>query len=338
MRAPLKISVCSLFLIVWPLILQADSPRIEKPFTQESATKTDYSDRTSIRIATWNIEWFPAGLRQSTKENVQWQTAAVAAMIKDFKPDILLTQETRNLAALVSLNKNLGTSAFHNIASSWFNDENQERLLNDKIQQQVGILSNPAWSETWEIDFATLAEKDRPARGWLAARYEVGNLKFVIYNGHTKSNFGAENEKDRSSNYAKRLAAIQELKRDLDRLNLDPYRDKILVCGDFNTDFFSKNFEDEKTFSELQSMGFRHSFGIQERKAIITIPAREGEPYPDSTFDYIWFSSGWGENIPTAYVLARGASKRKDVFGGDERGLASDHYPVYVDIPLRSQP
>ncbi|NJK90618.1 MAG: hypothetical protein HC904_01575 [Blastochloris sp.] len=323
-----------LLLSITSLVQAENAPRIEKPFLHEEPKAEAYVPAKTIRIATWNIEWFPAGQRKSAKENVQWQIAAVAALIKEFKPDILLTQETRNLGALISLNNNLAADAFPFLASSWFNDENQERLLNDKIQQQTGILSRPPWQEVWEVDFAPLSGEDRPTRGWLAARYLIGNLQFVIYNGHTKSNFGAEDDQARQKNYAKRLAAIRELKRDLDRLKLDPYRDKILVCGDFNTDYFAKEFEDEETFKELQRLGFYQSFGSQPRDQIITLPAREGEPYPDGTFDYIWFSSGWGDPIPQAQILPKGASKRKEVFGGDEPGLASDHYPVFVDITL----
>jgi endonuclease/exonuclease/phosphatase family metal-dependent hydrolase len=330
----LRLTVLATFVYVASFSLAADA-RIEKPFIHEQKNAETFQAKPFVRVATWNIEWFPAGMRKSAKENVEWQVAAVAAMLKEFNPDILLTQETRNLGALITLNNNLGSHAYNFIASSWFNSENQERLLSDKVQQQTGLLSRPAWKDIWEVDFATLTGEIRPTRGWLAMRYEIGNLKFVVYNGHKKSNFGAENEKDRASNYAKRLAAIRELKRDFYRLGLDPYRDKILVCGDFNTDFFSKEFEDEETFKKLRDMGFRHSFGSKKRSEIVTLPARVGEPYPDGTFDYIWFSAGWGENIPVAQILSKGASKRKDVFGGDEPGLASDHYPVYVDIPVK---
>lgn len=318
--------------------IHAEEPRLEKPFTHHIEKPLDLDQKKFLRVATWNIEWFPAGMRQGAQENVQWQTAAVATLIKEIKPDILLTQETRNLSALISLNNNLGSDSFNHLASSWFSDENKESLLNNKIQQQVGFLSLLPWTDIWEVDFSTLPSKDRPARGWLAASFEVGSLKFVIYNGHLKSNFGAANPEDRASNYAKRLNAILELKRDLERRNLDPYRDKILICGDFNTDFFAKEFQDEATFPELQRMGFTHSFGYHERQDRITLPARVGEPYPDGTFDYIWVSSGWGEFTPSAKILQKGASKRKEVFGGDEPRLASDHYPVYIDIPLSSEP
>jgi endonuclease/exonuclease/phosphatase family metal-dependent hydrolase len=330
--------VLPLGLIFFSSFSQAEEPRIETPFVHEEKSSDTFPEKKVLRLATWNIEFFPAGLRKNAQENVQWQTAAVAALIKELKPDILLTQETRNLAALVKLNHNLGTDSFRFLASSWFNDENKQNLLHDKVQQQVGLLSRPPWKLVRELDFSGLKdEPHRPTRGWLMAQYEIQNLKFVVYNTHAKSNFGAQTPEDRASNYIKRLRAIQELQKDLDRQGLDPYRDKILVCGDFNTDYFAKEFEDEETFKALTKMGFSHSFGTQNRSEIVTLPARVGEPYPDGTFDYIWFSSGWGDNLPQAQILAKGASKRKDVFGGDEPGLASDHYPVFVDLPITEE-
>lgn len=313
-----------------------DAPRIEKPFIHEEKIPEPPRDKESIRIATWNIEWFPAGQRDSLKENVQWQVAAAVTIIKEIKPDILLTQETRNLGALVILNKNMTGDAFGFLASSWYYDENEEKRMNDKVQQQNGILSRYQWKDTWEVDFADMKMKNKPARGWLGVRYHFGNQDLIIYTGHLKSNFGAENPEDRQKNYAKRLAAIAELKRDIERQDLDPYRDKIIVCGDFNTDYFSSEFNDDPTFAALKDLGFEHSFSLQDGQSIVTCPAREGEPYGDATFDYILFSSGWGEHKPFAKILAKGASKRKDVYGGDEPGLASDHYPVYVDIPLKA--
>ncbi|MEO0454248.1 MAG: endonuclease/exonuclease/phosphatase family protein, partial [Verrucomicrobiota bacterium] len=138
----------------------------------------------------------------------------------------------------------------------------------------------------------------------------------------------------RLQNYAKRESAIDWLEQDLKDQDLDPYRDKIIVAGDFNTDFYQSSFSDEKTFNKLSKLGFKNTYVLVENEKRITIPSREGEPWPDGTFDYIWISSGWRLPDLKATVLMEGASKRKDVFGGDEPGLASDHYPVYIDIPV----
>jgi endonuclease/exonuclease/phosphatase family metal-dependent hydrolase len=312
----------------------ADPLRLEKPFTNQLPGDAPRFENNTLRLATWNIEWFPAGQRKSAKQNVQWQIAAVSNLIQKIQPDILLTQETRNLGSLVTLNNNLGPGAFHSLASSWFYDENEDRKLHDKVQQQTGLLSKLPWKEVWEVDFYQMPPHNRPARGLLAATFEVKGTPFTVYNLHTKSNHGAEDEEGRKENYAKRLGHIRELRKDLDRRGLDPLRDKIIVAGDMNTDLFSAAFADEETLKELQSLGFTQTHPAEPAAARITLPSREGEPYPDGTFDYIFLSRGWGENLPVAQVLLEGASKRKEVYGGDEPGLASDHFPVYVDLPL----
>lgn len=311
------------------------APRIEKPFSSEASGMDPAPERNFIRIATWKIEWFPAGLRHGADENAQLQTAATAALIREFDPDILVTQETRNLRALVLLNNNLGSRGYSRLASSWYYGENLEQNLNDKIQQQCGILSRFPWSEIWELDFAPFKTANPPVRGWLAARFNIKGRQFVLYNAFLKSNTGVDNAETLKANAASREASIRELKRDLDRLNLDPYRDRIIVLGDFNTDYFDSRFQGENTFGKLASMGFQHTWGAESRQNIITYPAAAGDARPDEVYDYIWLSSACGDPAPQAKVLAKGASKRKGVFGGDEPGLASDHYPVWVDIPLK---
>ncbi|MEM6822943.1 MAG: endonuclease/exonuclease/phosphatase family protein, partial [Verrucomicrobiota bacterium] len=242
--------------------------------------------------------------------------------------------ETRNLKALRLLNRNLNPPQFSHLASSLFYQENIESNLDDKVRQELGLLSRYPWEAIWEIDFGVFRGKNRPTRGWLAARFKIGDHDITIYNGHLKSNYGAENPKDRERNIKKRDKAIDQLSKDLDRVGLDPYRDKIVVVGDFNADFFSSEFSDEKAFEAMERLGFHHTFLLSSTEKRITLPAKEGEPWPDGTFDYIFLSSGWKLKEVTAQVMAQGAAKRSEVYGGDEPGLASDHYPVFIDLPL----
>ncbi|MEM6883556.1 MAG: endonuclease/exonuclease/phosphatase family protein [Verrucomicrobiota bacterium] len=312
------------------------TPRIETPFTFSNENEKPPSDPESIRICNWNIEWFPAGRRDMQELNVNYQVAAVAGILNELQPDIVLAQEIRNLPVLRLLNRNLNPPGMSHLAISFFYKENtaQEQENARRGGQECAILSRYPWSSIREVDFGTFEGSTRPARGWLYASFEIGEHTIHVYNGHLKSNFGADNPKDRARNIAKRLAAIEELKDDLDRLNLDPYRDKIILAGDFNSDFFSKDFADEKMFDELDELGFSQTFTFTTAEERITIPAKVGEPWPSSTFDYIYLSSGWKIDEATAKVLQKGAAKRKDVYGGDEAGLASDHYPVYIDLPL----
>ena len=311
-------------------------PRIEMPPAVTNQTSSPaVKEPTQIRLATWNIEWFPAGQRQSAKKNVQQQMQAVSQMIEEFKPDLLFTQETRNLGALVSLNKLLTKLGFTHIASARYDEENQARMQETKPTQNTGVLSRYPWQDIWEADFQSLTYLNRPARGHLGVKFEISGVSFVVYDTHTKSNFGASNPKDRANNYEKRVNAVYELKRDWERLKLNPDKDKIIIVGDFNTDIFAQEFKDEKTFHVLEEWGFKHCFGDLPLEQRVTLPGRKGEPFPDGTFDYIWFSKAWGDNIPTAQILSKGAAKRKEVYGGDEPDLASDHYPVFVDIVLK---
>lgn len=314
---------------------QAAPPRLESPFTATAEIRPADSGRPpgTLRIASWNIEWFPAGQRQGAEGPANLQTAAAAHLIHQIKPDILAVQEIRNLRALQQLNRNLSLWPFSHLAASWFHRENTGQP-DERIQQQAGLLSRIPWEEVWEIDFGPLTGPDRPPRGWLGARFRHGTATFTLYTGHLKSDFGADSPEDAAANRTKRRAAIEELARDLERRQLDPYRDRILVAADFNADFFLADREKETLFGRMEDLGFSMARQPGRRTDAITVPAREGVPdVPDLTLDYLYFSSGWGE-IPPVQILAQGASKKRDVFGGDGPGLASDHYPIYADVTL----
>ncbi|MDX6766746.1 MAG: endonuclease/exonuclease/phosphatase family protein [Candidatus Methylacidiphilales bacterium] len=296
---------------------------------------TTIRERSFFRVASWNIEWYPAGQRGGQEQATNWQTAAVAHLINQIKPDVLATQEIRNIGALQRLNRNIGLWPFSHLAASIFYQKNDTARDLDRIQQQCGFMARHPWDDLWEVDFTPIAGADRPVRGWLAARWKVGPLTFTIYNGHLKSDSGAGRPEERAANYRNRRAAIAELKADLDRHDLDPYRDKILVLGNFNTDYFLADAEGAKIFTDLDRLGFHMAQPPVKREEAITLPARKGvEEIPDQVVDYIFLSSGWRGIEPELKILAQGASKKKDVFGGDAPGLASDHYPVYIDIPL----
>jgi len=331
----------SLFVPAFPPTLPAADPWIEAPFTSQSEIRPPAQPprpASTLRIASWNIEWFPAGQRAGAQDPSNLQTAAAAALINELQPDLLAVQEIRNLPALQQLNRNLGLWPFSHLAASWFYKPNTSGTPPpERIEQQCGILSRHPWEEIWEIDFTPLQEKPRPARGWLAARFRIHAATFTLYTGHLKSDYGADSPEKAASNRAQRAAAIRHLARDLERRQLDPYRDRILIAGDFNADIGTADRSQETLFDDLERLGFRSALQPARRTDAITVPARDGVPHvPDLTLDYIFLSSAWGDP-PPLQILAKGASKKKDVFGGDAPGLASDHYPVYVDltIPLR---
>lgn len=312
------------------------APLIEAPSLQQDNSMEAPPDRDFLRVATWNIEWFPAVQRNGTQQNAQWQTAAVVNLIQEFKPDILAVQEMKDQNSLNLINKNLGSRGFTYSACTLYGSDNKNppKIPMPNIQQD-GLLSRVPWEAVHELDFMSLPPgPDHPVRGWLVARFAYKGLSFTLINGHLAAGAPAKKPDQPPSESSRRTAAIEELQHELDRLNLDPYRDKIIILGDFNTDYFDSAYQNDPTFKKLASLGFQHSWGTHVRRETITRPAQTGGGATDATLDYIWFSSGWGETLPSAQVLAKGAAKRSGVMGGDEPGLASDHYPVWVDIPL----
>lgn len=319
------------------LVLSASAaePWIEvPPSASQPLPRSSLRERPYLRVASWNIEWFPAGQRKGAVQQENWQMAAVANLVNKIKPDILATQEIRNLASLEKLNRNIGIWPFTNFASSIFNQKNNASADTTSIRQQCGFLTRQPWQEIWEIDFQPLPEADRPSRGWLAARWAFGDGSFTLYNGHLQADSGKAG--DGESGARLRLAAITRLKEDFERRNLDPYRDKIIVLGNFNADLYLVDSEKDKTFTALADLGFRMVPSPVKREDAITVPARKGvDAVPDRVLDYIWMSSGWKDPLPELQILQEGASMEKNVFGGDRAGLASDHYPVYIDIPIK---
>ncbi|GAB4239054.1 MAG: hypothetical protein OHK005_00120 [Candidatus Methylacidiphilales bacterium] len=311
-------------------------PRVEPAISFTIDGVAPPAERPFLRLVSWNIEWFPAGQRATSKPHVQRHIEAVAATLLRIDPDIIATQETRNLGALITLNNRMNRF-FAFLASSHYREENTARLDEGKVQQETGLMSRFPWLFCEEIDFGSMP-RGAPTRGWLVAAFRIRGLDFILYNGHTKSNFGASDAEGRQRNFNNRFNAMLELRRDWARRKINPQTHRIIVLGDMNTDLFSHEFKDDHSLRALMSWGFRHTWEGVPPTERISHPARAGEPHPDSTLDYIFLSEAWGPDIPHARALAEGASKRSDVFAGDEPGLTSDHYPIILDLPFLPSP
>ena len=65
-----------------------------------AAIPTTSAEPTSIRITTWNLEWFPNGsAHEATPEKQAQRIQAAADVLKQLNPDILLLQEVRDYDA-----------------------------------------------------------------------------------------------------------------------------------------------------------------------------------------------------------------------------------------------
>jgi endonuclease/exonuclease/phosphatase family metal-dependent hydrolase len=96
------------------------------------------SEPTSVRITTWNLEWFPNGSAHDATPDVQAQRIAAAAdVLRPINPDIVLLQEVRDYNACARLGEAVAPGIYHVVVCSAFKEPFQSGLG----KQQVAILS-----------------------------------------------------------------------------------------------------------------------------------------------------------------------------------------------------
>jgi len=259
----------------------------------------------TIRIVTWNLQWFPGGKMGGAPKAVQdAQIGKIRAEIRKLGADIIVFQEVGSVGALEELIKPLGNGWKVAILSN-FKDGN---FISG---QQVGIVSRfPAeavWAESWDRGWAGAP------RGYAYASFVIKGKRVAVYGIHLKSNLGNPLE-----NTSKREDAMEQLlghiKTGRDRV---PEPHAVVVAGDFNTDdpdTPAGQSPGERTFGSLRKAGFQWTFDGIPHASRITCPGKGR--YPDACFDHI-FTKGLGK--PTASVV---------------KAQGSDHFPVVVDVVL----
>ena len=258
-----------------------------------------------VRIATWNLKWFPGGKPNSSQvERLVHVSAARDALI-DIRPDILCLQEVRDwdsVAELVSI-----LPSFQTLVVSRFREIGPSGPLSI---QQIAIASNrpaeAAWSEPFKPSPTT------PPRGFSFAAIRHGKTVLLVYSVHFKSNRGAV-----KTNIAKREEAARQLLThvaEMERAYSESGKIVTVIAGDFNTDPTDARFATEETFSLLREKFVWpwEDVPLSER---VTNPAKGR--YPDACFDGF---------------LVRGATKLscKPI---SIQGV-SDHFPVVLTVAI----
>jgi endonuclease/exonuclease/phosphatase family metal-dependent hydrolase len=129
------------------------------------------TEPATLRITTWNLEWFPNGSANDATPEVQAQRIAAAAdVLRPINPDIILLQEVRDYEACARLGEAIAPGTYHVETCSAFKEPFQSGLG----KQQVAILSKyqaqAAWSEPWK----SMNGVD-PPRGFAFAWFKIGN-------------------------------------------------------------------------------------------------------------------------------------------------------------------
>lgn len=251
-----------------------------------------------VRLVTWNLEWFPGKKPAASQEARDKHFLEVAAVLPQFRADVIVLQEVKNDDAAQRLAHLLPGFTVH--VTSRFLDSFTHTLG----EQQVTILSrfkaDSAWSESWKRGWANAP------RGYAYAKLLISGRPLHVYGLHLKSNLG-----DPVANPSKREDAMEQLLGHSKEQTKQG--DAVVVVGDFNTSKEQVNLAGDRTLAKIEEAGFFWTFEGIPLVHRITIPGKG--KYPDACFDHI-YTRALGR--PCATVL-------KDTPG-------SDHFPVVVDL------
>jgi endonuclease/exonuclease/phosphatase family metal-dependent hydrolase len=268
----------------------------------------------SVRVTTWNLEWFPNGSPKELPPAEQTKRIAAAAdVLRLLNSDVILLQEVRDYEACARLAEAIHPHTYQVAICSAFKEPYTPGLGKQQVAILAKVPAQAAWSESWK----SMNGVD-PPRGFAFAWFKIGGSDVGVYSLHLKSNLIMKSDRatEAQKNIRKREVAVDQLLnhvRDVIGPSM-PLVKSFVVGGDFNTNLDQPEFSEEKTLSKLIAAGFRNSMAGAPLLQRVTHPGKG--PYPDATFDYLF-----GLNL----VLAKPqitASK------------ASDHYPVTCDISL----
>ncbi len=307
-------------------------PLLEEAVTAFVHPPVPALDRSSFRVAFYNLETFTDGIKDGedrTEALAKTQAADAAAILAEVNADILLISEIENARALIMLNDALADPYPAGYVVRYGTGSSREENMN------AAMLTRHRPDMIHELDFGPLTGSGRPTRGFFRATFDLGDdHHLVVYGGHLKSNWG-----NMQRNYSQRYHALRMMRDDAATLMAtDPDRKwEMLLLADFNSDPLMPKFADDPTWTIMGDwidLWADHP----EVSNLFTVPSRLGDPelvFPPALFDRIVAhpalrEAPWVASLPG--VVAKGADTENVHTKPGRHGHVSDHYPVYVDI------
>jgi len=266
------------------------------------------TEPTTVRITTWNLQWFPSGsAKEASAEQQNERIKEAADVLRPINPDIVLLQEVRDYDACARLCEAIAPGVYHVAICSAFKEPFQRGLG----KQQVAIFSKyqaqAAWAEPWK----SLNGVD-PPRGFAFAWFKIGNEEVGVYSLHLKSNLitHGDREAETAKNIQKREVAITQLLTHMQDVigTTMPTIKRVVIGGDFNTNHDQEMFAAERTLNSLADAGYQNGFEGLPLSERVTHPGSHG--FPDATFDFVF-----AKNLKALQPIIT-------------RTTASDHWPV----------
>ena len=270
-------------------------------------TSPSVASPQTVRVAFWNIQWFPGRHPNASVASERAQIASVHRDIRRINTDVIGMEEIRDFDnATIAISPLPGFKV--DVVSDFPPREGQD------VGQQVAIASRlpplTAWVEMWKPNEALV-----PPRGFAFAAYEVApRHMLLVYAIHLKSNRG-----EISEDIAIREESMQQLTAHIQAMN-DAYEKlgnvSCIVGGDFNTAPDDPRFAGETTTGLLRANGFSWCWENIPFAQRISLPA--DKLFPAACFDHIFVRNA---KINSARVIE--TSRR-----------SSDHNAIFAELQL----
>jgi endonuclease/exonuclease/phosphatase family metal-dependent hydrolase len=267
-----------------------------------------------LRVAFWNLEWFPGGRPEATIAEAIPQIAQAMPAVAHIDADVIGLEEIHNWdAGAIAVAKAEGTKV--QVASEFLDEKGVKTIQQLVIASRLPAIGG--WAETWGTGNGIT-----PTRGFAFAAYQPtpGHV-LLVYCVHLKSNRGeiTQNVPMREESARQLLSHVAAMEKAYAPLGTV----SVVIGGDFNTSLDDPKFAAEKTLPILTQAGFQAAWEnvpFKDRVTLPTKPSRDPKfpPFPDACFDHVFVK---GAKINAARIEIPDPAP-------------SDHRPVIVEITL----
>lgn len=299
-----------------------DEPSLPNPKTAAAeplppdVAPTLSAEAGEIRVADWNICWFPSGSPEPQDSITEAMTMRMAAkIIRRVEPTIFCAEEIRNEDIARQLAKEIKLPGFKLAVCSAFTNYDGTPAL-----QQTAIFSTYPVIKTRCERWHTVNYID-PPRGYSFALLNAPGGPVGVFAIHLKSNYISQDnpnpEKTAVINRLKRQLASEQLIKLVDEWlssGYVPANTRFIVAGDFNT-AENERWKGETTLSGFRDAGWRSCYEGRRPEDCYTLPADPVFGYDAVTFDYIF---------------TRGFSSQRALQIHPVSRRVSDHYLVTI--------
>ena len=247
-----------------------------------------------VRIAAWNLRWFPAGypLKPGTEPDAKHEyerTDSVARFIRRECVGVVMLEEVRNRKVLEALVANKALDGWRINSISDFPAT---------YGAAIPTHQNAVISKFATIDSGFVKWRRRkgifPPRGFVWAVLDTGTNLTAVIGVHLKSNFISDDVEDKAieaaKNTRKREESAQQVVRFAESLLGKVYDGRkvsdVFVAGDFNTSYCDPAYAKELTLHYMKDAGYRDTHTSLPEARRYTMPRSKW--YPPTVFDYIF--------------------------------------------------